>query len=284
MLYQLNNLYVRIILASFFALLAVTASGQSANESQNIEVTFNKTSSIVFPAVITSVDRGSRDVLAQKAKGVSNVLQLKAGRINFKETNLTVITGDGKLHHFFVRYADQPSTFIIQATQPRAKEEKVGHMPILFPAEMTNTDMDRYSRNIITSQKKRRIRGTTQYDMRLSLQGIYIQENIMFCHLKITNNSNIPFHTDMLRFYVKDKQKVRRTASQEVVQTPLYHYGDVKVINGKSSQDLVYALPKFTIPDAKVFAIELMEQKGGRHLRLAIKNKTIIKALPVPAG
>lgn len=283
MLYQLNNLYIRIIIAGFFALFALTASSQSANGSQNIEVTFNKTSSIVFPAVITSVDRGSRDVLAQKAKGVSNVLQLKAGRVKFKETNLTVITGDGKLHHFLVRYADRPSAFIIQATQPRPKVEKVG-LPILFPAEMTDTDMDRYSRDIITSQKKRRIKGTSQYEMRLSLQGIYIQGNIIFCHLKITNKSNIPFHTDLLRFYVKDKQKVKRTASQEVVQTPLYHYGDVKVINGKSSQDLVYALPKFTIPDAKVFAIELMEKKGGRHLRLAIKNKTIIKALPVPAG
>lgn len=212
------------------------------------------------------------------------MLQLKAGRVKFKETNLTVITGDGKLHHFFVRYADRPSAFIIQATEPGMKGEKEGPIPVLFPAEMTDTDMGEYARNIIASQKQRRLKGTSQYDMRLSLQGIYIQENIMFYHLKITNKSNIPFHTDLLRFYVKDKQKVKRTASQEVVQLPLYHYGDAKVINGKSSQDLVYALPKFTIPDAKVFAIELMEKKGGRHLRLAIKNKTIIKALPVPAG
>lgn len=284
MLCSFNNLYIRIIIAGFFSLFALTASSQSAKESQNIEITFNKTSSIVFPAVITSVDRGSRDVLAQMAKGVSNVLQLKAGRVNFKETNLTVITGDGKLHHFFVRYADRPSAFIIQATEPGVKGEKAGPIPVLFPAEMTNTDMDKYARDIITSQKKRRIKGTTQYDMRLSLQGIYIQGNIMFYHLKITNKSNIPFHTDLLRFYVKDKQKVKRTASQEVVQLPRYHYGDAKVINGDSSQDLVYALPKFTIPDAKVFAIELMEKKGGRHLRLTIKNKTIIKALPVPAG
>lgn len=284
MLYFLNNLYVRIILASFFALFAVTASGQSANESQNIEVTFNKTSSIVFPAVITSVDRGSRDVLAQKAKGVSNVLQLKAGRVNFRETNLTVITGDGKLHHFFVRYADRPSEFIIQATEPGVKGGKAEPIPVLFPAEMTDNDMGEYARKIIASQKKKGLKGTAQYDMRLSLQGIYIQENIMFFHLKVRNKSNIPFHTDMLRFYVKDKQKVKRTASQEVAQTPLYHYGDAKVINAKSSRDLVYALPKFTIPDAKVFAIELMEEKGGRHLRLAIKNKIIIKAQPVPAG
>lgn len=279
MLHILNNLYIRIILGGFIALFAVKANGQAVTETPNIEVTFNKTSSIVFPAVITSVDRGSRDVLAQKAKGVNNVLQLKAGRTNFKETNLTVITADGKLHHFFVRYADEPSTFTIQAVENAEDDQKT--IPLLFQTEMTEADMENYSRLILSSQKKIRLKSTGKYDMRLSLQGIYIQDNTMFYHLKVINNSNIPFHTDMLRFFVKDKQKVRRTASQEVIEAPIRHYGNAEMIKGKSSQDLIYALPKFTIPDAKVLTIELMEKKGGRHLQLHIKNKTIVKAKPV---
>ena len=277
----LNYLYIKIILGGFFALFAVKASSQSTIESQNVEVTFNKTSSIVFPAVITSVDRGSRDVLAQKAKGVKNVLQLKAGKTNFKETNLTVITADGKLHHFFVRYADEPSTFIIQAIELGNTEDKQKTIPLLFQTEMTDADMENYSKSILLSQRKIRLKSSGKYDMRLSLQGIYIRDNIMFYHLKVINKSNIPFHTDMLRFFVKDKQKVKRTASQEVSETPIYHYGNAEVIKGKSSRDLIYALPKFTIPDAKVLTIELMEQKGGRHLQLPINNRTIVKAKPV---
>lgn len=280
MLYFLNNLYIRIILPGFFAWFAVDANSQSM-ESQNVEVTFNKTSSIIFPTSITSVDRGSRDVLAQKAKGVSNVLQLKAGKTNFKETNLTVITADGKLHHFFVSYADEPSTFTIQAIEPKNSEDKKGLLPLLFQTEMTDTDMKNSSERILSSQRKIRIKSTGKYDMRLSLQGIYIQDNIMFYHLKVTNKSNIPYHTDMLRFFVKDKQTVKRTASQEVSETPIYHYGNVEMIKGKSSHDLIYALPKFTIPDAKVLTIELVEKKGGRHLHLFIKNKTIVNAKPV---
>lgn len=279
MLHILNNLYIRIIMGGFIALYAVKANSQPVTETPNIEVTFNKTSSIVFPAVITSVDRGSRDVLAQKAKGVNNVLQLKAGRTNFKETNLTVITADGKLHHFFVRYADEPSTFTIQAVENAEDDQKT--IPLLFQTEMTEADMENYSRSILSSQKKIRLKSTGKYDMRLSLQGIYIQDNIMFYHLKVINKSNIPFHTDMLRFFVKDKQKAKRTASQEVIEAPICHYGNAEMIKGKSSQDLIYALPKFTIPDAKVLTIELMEKKGGRHLQLRIKNKTIVKAKPV---
>lgn len=281
MLYFINNLYIRIILGGFFALFAVKANSQSTIDSQNVEVTFNKTSSIVFPAVITSVDRGSRDVLAQKAKGVNNVLQLKAGRTNFKETNLTVITADGKLHHFFVRYAEQPSTFTIQAFQSDNGGDPDEILPLLFQSEMTDTEMEELSEAILSAPRKIRIESTEKYAMRLSLQGIYIEGNIMFYHLKLTNKSNIPYHTDMLRFFVKDKQKVKRTASQELTETPVYHFGNAEVIEAKATQDLIYALPKFTIPDAKILTIELMEKKGGRHLQVLIKNKSIVKARPI---
>ena len=282
MLYFLNNLHLRIILIGILSLLLKEVFSQVVSESRNVEVTFNKTSSIVFPTGITSVDRGSRDVLAQKAKGVSNVLQLKAGKTNFKETNLTVITADGKLHHFFVRYAEAPATFTIQATE--SFEQNTASIPLLFQNEMTDADMKQYTSYILESPRKFSLKSKSRYDMKLALQGIYIRGNIMFYHLKISNDSNIPFHTDMLRFYIKDKQKVKRTASQEVVEVPLYHEGNSEVIPGKTTSNIVYALPKLTIPDAKVLSIELMEKKGGRHLQLAIKNRIIVKALPVPEG
>src|SRR6478609_7705688 len=113
----------KIRLTVLLLTIVIRAVGQPADRSEEIiktlplEITFNKTSSIIFPAVIKSVDRGSRDILAQKAKGVGNVLQLKAGKENFSETNLTVITGDGVLHQFTINYSGQPIslTFNISA-------------------------------------------------------------------------------------------------------------------------------------------------------------------------
>src|SRR5690349_19985421 len=104
----------KIIAGIVFMLAGIAAQSQSFS-SQQVEVTDNKTSSIVFPVSITSVDRGSRDVLAQKVKGVTNVLHVKAGRQGFSDTNLTVIASDGRIHHFFVRYADQPFRYITRA-------------------------------------------------------------------------------------------------------------------------------------------------------------------------
>ncbi len=281
MLYFLKNLYTRTLLGWCFVLITFITNGQPPTESQYVEVTFNKTSSIVFPSSITSVDRGSRDLLAQKAKGVNNVLQLKAGRTNFKETNLTVITADGKLHHFMVSYAEHPKVFTLRLNE--SGETENNNVPLLFQTELTSAEMQRYAEHILESPPKVLPKRTSHSGMKLSLQGIYIQGNIMFYHLTIANNSNIPFHADVLRFYVKDKQKVKRTASQEVSEVPLYQYGNTNAVEGKSTEDVVIALEKFTIPDAKVLAIEWMEKKGGRHLKLLVRNRTIVHARPVPS-
>src|SRR5690348_11106199 len=75
-----------------------------------VNVSFSKTTSMIFEFPIVNVDRGSRELIAQKVTEVENILQLKAGRRNLSETNLTVITADGSLHHFYVSYSDHPGT------------------------------------------------------------------------------------------------------------------------------------------------------------------------------
>ncbi|MEX2233497.1 MAG: conjugative transposon protein TraN [Cyclobacteriaceae bacterium] len=281
MIHFLNILYFRILLAFFLMLLVINGNGQANVQLSNVEVTFNKTSSIVFPAIITSVDRGSPDVLAQKARGVNNVLQLKAGKMNFKETNLTVITADGNLHHFLVQYSDHPLTFTYQATQSgKINRSKLSH-PLIFQSGMTTSEMHIYCQVIIDQQERGGLKSTSKYDMNLGLRGIYIEDNIMFFHFKVANRSNIPYHTDMLRFFVKDKQKISRTASQEVEKIPSYRFGNDRIFEGRTTRDIVYAIPKFTIPDAKLLVIELIEKDGGRHLRLAVKNRKIMKAQTV---
>ncbi len=271
---------MRLALLLLSACIAIEGNSQTSANAKTVEVTYNKTSSIIFSSGIASVDRGSRDVLAQKAKGVNNVLQLKAGRINFKETNLTVITSDGKLHHFMVSYADRPRSFTVQVNDTGASEE--GDVPMLFQTELTSSEMEQSAEEILNLPQRGAIRKTVHYDMKLSLHGIFIEGNVMFYHLRIANRSNIPFHTDMLRFYVKDKQNVKRTASQEISAIPLFVHGNADELKGETTEDMIVALEKFTIPDAKVLAIELLERKGGRHLKLLLKNRTIIRAQPVP--
>ena len=60
-----------------------------------LEVTFNKTTHVIFPSAIRYVDLGSADLLAAKADGTENVLRVKAALRDFsRESNLSVITED----------------------------------------------------------------------------------------------------------------------------------------------------------------------------------------------
>lgn len=66
-----------------------------------LEVTFNKTVHLIFPAAIKYVDLGSADIIAGKVDGSENVLRVKAALRDFsRETNLAVITDDGSYYTF----------------------------------------------------------------------------------------------------------------------------------------------------------------------------------------
>ena len=71
-------------------------------------------------------------------------------------------------------------------------------------------------------------------------------------------------------------------APKEIEINPVHLQNNVTKINGRSSQTLVVAVPKFTIPDKKYLAIQLFEANGGRHIELSVKNRTIIKAAVLP--
>ena len=58
-----------------------------------LEVTYDKTVHILFPAAVRYVDLGSPNLIAGKADGAENVIRVKATVKDFKsETNMSVIT------------------------------------------------------------------------------------------------------------------------------------------------------------------------------------------------
>jgi conjugative transposon TraN protein len=251
---------------------------RSGVQETRIQITFNKTSTIILPAKIKGVDRGSRDVLAQKANGVDNVIQLKAARENFPETNVTVIT-EQDIHHFIINYAREPESLTINlSTSTRQEVEKF----LIMEDQMSSREMSRYAARIGDQHSKGSITGTRKYKMKFTLLGIFIKQNTLFCQLRLQNHTNIPYEVEFLRFYVQDKTKVKRTASQDVELKPLFTYGNNRGVDGKSAEYVVYALEKFTIPEAKHLVIEVFERNGGRNLTLTVRNKAIINARVLP--
>lgn len=239
-----------------------------------LPITFYKTTNLIFPYAIKSVDRGSRDILAQKAKGVENILQVKAGKRGFEQTNLTVITADGKLYSYILNYTDTPNVLNIRFTNNKETPPQAFFSNAIANEAQVQADAER----VVT--EKRNIHGIKDksYGIKVKMDGLYIKDDVLFCRINLQNHSDVSYGIDQLRFYIRHQNKSKRTASQELEISPLYVKGETALVAGKTEKVFVFALPKFTIPEKKYLAIEFMEKGGGRNLQLSASNRVIVRA------
>jgi conjugative transposon TraN protein len=229
-----------------------------------LTVATDKTTSLIFPFSIRYVDRGTKDVLVQQVKEADNILLVKAATQKLPETNLSVVTEDGSVYSFRVNYEANPTTWVWQ-------------IPVQIQATLAT-----YANAILVNKKTMRGICSRKWDMDAELIGIYIKNEVIYYQLRLENQSPIDYDIDFLHFCIRDKKKGKRTAVQENELTPLYVAGNTKLVKANDNNTVVFALEKFTIPDAKYLVIQISEKNGGRHLLMRVHNKKIIKAIPLP--
>lgn len=232
--------------------------------AQSLQISTDKTTSLIFPFPIKHVDRGTKNIFIQPVSESDNILLVKAAITKFPETNLSVVTKDGSVYSFTVVYNEHP-------------EKWVYYIP-----ELKNATIATYANGIIDNH--RTIKGVhdRKFDMSVAVNGIYIKDDVMYYQLLLCNQSPIGYDIDLLKFYIRDKKKGKRTAIQEKELVPLHVSGNAREVKAGSFSMVVIALDKFTIPDAKYLAIQIMEKGGGRNLLMKLNNNKIIKAIPLP--
>lgn len=231
---------------------------------QSLSISTDKTTALIFPFPIRYVDRGTMDIIVQPVKENEKLLLVKAAVKQFKETNLSVVTGDGHVYSFLVNYVARPDSLVIE-------------LPVF-----TNANIETYARSI--ADNKRIIKGIRDkaWGVEASVIGIYIKQKIIYFQLLLYNHTAINYDIDVLRFFIRDRKKGKRTAEQENELVPLYIAGNHQQIKAYNSSVIVVALNKFTIPDAKLFGVQIMERNGGRHLQLKVDNAKLVKAAVLP--
>ncbi|MFV8353568.1 conjugative transposon protein TraN [Flavobacterium sp. XS2P14] len=274
-----------LLVMGYLLLITISAFAQQTGknrlskiEPDSLTIAYSKTTNLVFPFAIKSVDKGSQDILVQKAKGLENILQIKAAQKGFFQTNLTVVTADGKLHSFVLNYGENSPqlNLTVNKTKPEGQE-------IYFSSESGNEkDVQEYSKLAFYDKKKIRGEKESTYEIEFQLNAIFIRDDVMYYRIKVTNNSKINYDIDQLRFFIRDNKKVKRTASQEIEITPIYILNNVVKIEGETENTFVFAIPKFTIPEKKYLAIQLMEKNGGRHVELHVKNTKLVQVTVLP--
>lgn len=251
-----------------------------------LEVTYDKTTHIIFPSAVRYVDLGSPNLIAGKADGAENVIRVKATVKNFRqETNLSVITEDGSFYTFNVKYANEPLILNVEMTDFIHDGEAVNRpnnaMEIYLKDLGSESPMlVRMIMKSIYKEDKRVVKhiGCKRFGIQYLLKGIYTHNGLLYFHTQLKNSSNVPFDVDFITFKIVDKKVAKRTAIQEQVILPLRAFNYITNVSGKKDGRTVFAMDKFTIPGDKQLVVELNEKNGGRHQSFTVENEDLVRA------
>lgn len=266
----LNILFVTLV-------TALKSQAQIPNpipiESYHLEVSDVKTSNLIFPFSIKSVDIGSRDVLVQKANGVENILQVKANLQYFQETNLSVITADGRFYSFTVNYSCNPLLLNFSFSNDSLSRTNKAQVD----GQVRDEEYLKLTAYLITQQPAFLNKRSSNQLLTLNLRAIYIKDGLMWYLFEMENDSYIDFSTESIRCFVKDKRQSKRTAIQEREILPVFK-DNGSAIPGKKSQALVLAFPFFVAGRDKKLVIKITEANSGRFMSLEIQDRQMLRA------
>jgi len=243
-----------------------------------VSVNEQLTTVLIFPTPISAdgVDLGSTDIIASAIDGVSNILKIKASQPNTSPTNLTVITTDGKVYSFWVSYAVNADSHPIDL-RTQQQQEKI--LASFADRQLTDKQIAELARHIATRKAFLNAAKARSFRIVARLKGIYISSDVLFFKISLSNKTNIDYETDFMRCYIRNKKRSKRTANHEQELKPVYAlYTHGQITSGKTEQQVIIALPKFTIADQKNFVIQIFEKSGDRHLSLKVDGNDIIKA------
>jgi hypothetical protein len=113
--------------------------------------------------------------------------------------------------------------------------------------------------------------------MELELRSICLQQAVLWFGLEISNHAGIDYTPAYIRWYIRDKRKVRRTAVQELPMEPVYT-DQLQSIPGDSSVYTWNGFTPFAIDKEKELILEIGEKGGGRTLTLMIDHRELLQA------
>ncbi|MGI4832419.1 MAG: DUF4138 domain-containing protein [Janthinobacterium lividum] len=127
--------------------------------SYRMTVGFQKTTHLIFPYAVSYVDLGNGGIIADKAQGAENIVKVKASQQGFPETNMTVVTTDGRLYSFLVTYDPNPRVlnYNLAATDVSASSAVVP-LAHLSNLSLTQTDLEDDSRQALEKRKGPHVR------------------------------------------------------------------------------------------------------------------------------
>ena len=228
-----------------------------------------------------------------------------------EESNLLVITENGNIFSFTIRYKkdiDKINYFIndslaignesgdVFKNNPVQKLNK-GEGKIITPEVLDNSiseaitvnsyEKNEESSNDTTNLYKKlclgeidkpifynRIYGTKD-KVTVKLKNISYLENELYFTVILKNESTLDYDINYLNFYIISRNKKKNTATQTIPYKSKYIHNLPTKIKAGDNIEVVYVYQKFSINENKILLIEMTEDNGERNVKLEIPNTFI---------
>lgn len=198
------------------------------------------------------------------------LIQAKPG----KESNLLVITGDGKVYSYILKHNDSlpKLNYFIAESESIGNEAPsiVDATPNMDPVSKTEKRLlyfENFSRYLLKLRPEN-LRVKRKKGLKVQLQRIVHQNSEVYLVIEVTNNSEVDFEIDYLNVYRVNGNKKRKASYQRLQQEVIYRYKMPKAIAVGDTQKFVCVLSKFVLGDGEKLMLELNELKGNRKVIL----------------
>src|SRR5690554_3420268 len=251
-------------IALFFVGLEVNA------QMQVLKASTDKFITVQFPS---KVDFYQNSVSIHDKVGirqVDDILFIQFLEPNVQETNLFVKTVDNKTYNFLLQYHEDPTDLTVRVDAGNITNESQSNaksLPVSFNISQKLLNESGYikSRNI-----------SSYKNIKVILNGIYVNNNKMYVLMRIDNNSNINYDVNAFKFYITNSKGIA-TSEQTVDVNILNVTPDLKVLP-KGKNNIVFMFDKFSVGDDKQLLFELTEKNGDRNISFKILASLIDNA------
>lgn len=257
----------------------------SIRPSYAIQVSMGKTTHIIFPYDIRYADLGSKEIAGEAVEKAGNVFRLKATTQNpFMETNLTVVTADGRLFSFLVSYKEHPDAVTYDLTKMLLDGDVSKSAKVSSGSQARLADnLNKQGELAMRSRRKIRHIGYQTQGMNLFLKNILYKDDVMYLVLGLDNSSKLDYQIDYLRTYVMQLKKAGESSATQDVPVDQIKVFDASegVIPRRDELVKVIAIERLTLEKDRRLIVQIGEAAGGRQLSITIGPEELATARPL---
>jgi len=263
----------------------VMLHAQNIEKLDTIYVNDTKIVSLFFPKPIRQGIVGKSNFVFSYHKEELHYFGLLQGTLG-ADSNLLVITSDGQVYSYILKYADRLSklNYFITENEGIGNEEppsivlKVDKKISLANDSLVSNQFMVHKQTcseLLVTSKRKIVRSKRKNQIKLSVKNSTYKNNALYFSMEIKNNSAIDYDVNFLRFFISNSIGFKKKSTQTISKEPIFTYLLTNKIKGGTKSQFMVVFSKFTIDNHKKMMIELNELNGERNIKLKITGRSM---------